>query len=123
MQFNPFDKNNRLQKEFKDTEAKVKADLKELSIIANNLLIDQRYRRFTQLVEKAETNIMKMFFRFREVDPYKYKSKMDEFLIELQVYNKIIRTVTDLSQEKPPQKVNLVADFKSGMNKLLEGMK
>lgn len=106
--------------DFQKAETEVKAELNELQRIANDLLNDQRYRKFTRLFEDAEKNTTDLIMQYKESDPYKYKAKVDEFLIELKVYRNLLKTITDLSNPIPVKKMNITQDFKSRINDLME---
>lgn|SRR3990167_2268164 len=118
---NPF--SHRQNDIFAKQEDEVKKELSELRLLANELLLDQRYKKFAGLIEEAEKNTIDLLLAYKESDPYKYKAKVDEFLIELQVYRNIIHSVTDLTNQIENPKLNLVQKFKKDMFGLLNNLR
>jgi hypothetical protein len=117
---NPFRKPDVTTIELKEAENIVKANLQELRRIANDLLLDNRYRKFSETVRNAERNTLDLLFRYKESDPYKYKSKVDEFLIELRVYKTILNSVKDLSISKPVSNPDFTQQYKQEMAQVIE---
>lgn len=114
---------NQGSSEQQEAENKVRAELKELAIVANDILLDQRYKRFANLLDEAEKNTIELLFNYKESDPYKYKSKVDEFLIELRVYRNLLRSVADLANPQQFNYPNLVQRFKSQVGEILKKIK
>ncbi len=113
---NPFRKLDKESEDFKRAEAQVKSNLEELSRIANDLLLDTRYRRFNEIIKEAEDNTVDLLLRYREDDPYKFKAKVDEFLVELKTYRTILNSVKDLAEPKKPENPHFVQRFKEQMS-------
>jgi hypothetical protein len=115
---NPF--NHKEGSEFIEAENKVKLQLSELRNIANELLLDQRYSKFSRLVEDAEKNTVSLLLRYKEDDPLKFKSKVSEYLVELNVYRNILNSARDLAEDNGKPKLSMVDNFKSKMETILK---
>lgn len=119
---NPFDKKDRELKDFQRAEEEVKKKLSSLSVIANDILSDQRYKQFSDLLKVAEENTLDLFFRFKEDDPYKFKAKADELLVELRVYRNLLASIKDLSNPKPKSNPNFTQTFKDDMKGFIKSL-
>ena len=117
---NPFRKPDVTTLELKEAENLVKADLQELRRIANDLLLDNRYRKFAETIRNAEKNTLDLLFRYKESDPYKYKAKVDEFLVELRVYRAILNSVKDLTVSKPIINPDFTQQYKQEMSQVID---
>lgn len=121
MNLNPF--SNKFTSEAKKQELEVKKELADLQVIANDLMNDQRYAKFAKLIDEAEKNTIDLLLRYKEDDPYKFKTKVDELLVELRVYRNILKSAADLAKEKEQEKPNLTQSFKNRMFEILENIK
>jgi hypothetical protein len=94
-------------------EHEVKQDLKELSNIAADMLNDLRYKKIRDIYEKAQKNTVDLVLAYKDVDPVKYKMKMDEYLTELRLFNYVLRIPMDLVSQKdgPKPSFNFMQKF------------
>jgi hypothetical protein len=112
---NPFKPNDPARLEFLAEERKAKQQLAELQHLANDLMLDQRYKHFADLIKEAEDNTVDLLLSYKEPDPYKYKAKVDEFLIELRVYRNILSSSKDLANPRPKDNVSFIKKFIEGL--------
>lgn len=115
--YNPFSKKTT---DFEKAEKEVKEELQQLQVIANDLLNDQRYKKFAKILDDAKKNTIELFLAYKENDPYKYKAKVDEYLTELRVYGNILRSANELANPVIKNKPNLTQEFKGRMGEILE---
>lgn len=120
---NPFNRLDPQKLELEGIEQEVRNELKAISFEVRELLLDNRYQKFAKLVKEAETNIIELLLKYKESDPYKYKAKADEYLIELGVYRKILYAAKDLTDAQEKPKVNFVQKFKKDMAQVLDRIK
>lgn len=120
---NPFNRIDPQREELNKIEQEVRAELSSISAVVRDLLLDSRYQKFTQLIKEAEANTIDLFLKYKESDPYKYKAKADEFLIELRVYRNILNSTKDLVMPSDSPKVNFVQKFKSDVAQILNRIK
>ena len=121
--FNPFKKQDPEYQKFLEAEQEVKKDLFELSVIAQNILNDVRYVRFTQLIKQAEENTIELCLQLHKQKLENRYNKYDEFLTELGVYRNILKSVSDLANPQVQEKKNIVNTFKSRIQDLLNNIK
>jgi ferritin len=122
--FDPFKKKDKGFEQVLETEKQVRNDLLELSRLAREILLDQRYVKFCKILEQAEENTISLLLDLHKsaiVDRYK---KYDELLTELAVYRNILRSVSDLSnpEKTKREKVSFVQNFKNEMKNLINGI-
>lgn len=120
---NPFNRIDQQRIELDAIEQEVRNELKAISFEAKELLLDSRYQKFSKLVKEAEANTVELLFKYKESDPYKYKAKVDEYLIELRVYRNILNSSKDLAEPQEKPKVNFVQKFKADIAEILGKIK
>lgn len=103
--------------EQKIIEQEIREDLKKLADTSREMLSDGRFKRIKEIFEKAETNTINLLLRYKEDDPYKFKSKVSEFLIELNVYRNLLQAPEDLAKETPKPNINFMQRFLTDFKK------
>jgi len=120
--FNTFKNKDPEYEKFLATEREVKQELNELSVLAQQILTDSRYARFSELVKQAEGNTIELCLQLHKQKIEGRYQKYDEFLTELGVYRNILRSVVDLATNKPQPKKNIVNTFKNRMQDILNNL-
>jgi HEAT repeat protein len=120
---NPFLPKDKEYLEFQEAEKIVKSNLSELRVVAQDLILDERYKKFFNLVKEGEENTIDLLLRYKENDPYKFKAVVDSYLIELKVYRNLLNTIKDLSNPKQVNQSNFVQKFKENISGLINRMK
>jgi len=114
-----FNKQNQGLKDRQALEEEIKKDLERLADVSRTMLIDTRYRKIKEIFERAEQNTIQLLMRFykKESDPIKYKAKMDEYLIELDVFRHLLQVPLDFANPKPKPNLNFMQRFLEGYKK------
>lgn len=120
---NPFDPNSKTKQELEKLDKEVQQELNFLQQTARDILNDERYKKFTEIFKEGEKNLINLLIEYRRLDLKDRYKKLDEYLIELEVYRKIINAVDDLANPKPQPKPNFVSNFKKNMHELIENVR
>lgn len=106
MQLNPFELINSLvaknknifkeltpeeQKKRKETEISVKEGIKQLGVICNDILLDQRYLAFANLFRDIEKQVIDLMIDLDEPDISKFYLRMKEYQHRLRDFRNILK--------------------------------
>lgn len=103
-------------------EEQAKGNFQKMQTIANELLLDQRYLKIKELYEEARDTTVELMQRWyrKEYDPVKYKFKIDEYLIKLDLFKNFLQIPEDIVNNPVKQeKVNFVQQFLGKVKKAM----
>lgn len=89
---NPFrDMTAEEKKKFKETEKSVKEGVKQLGLICNDILNDQRYVQFADLFRDIEKQVIELMIDLEESDQNKFFVRMKEYQHRLRDFRNILK--------------------------------